>query len=81
MKPRKEFKNFTKHLRRYLALSSSVFTLALIVNALFIIFQDARGDLITRVPVMVHGLVVFIAVMMLIMGIFYYRLLTKSDTK
>lgn len=81
LKPRKEFKNYTQHLKRYLLLSLAVFILALLVNTFFIIFEDIRGDLIDRVSVFVHYLAVFIAVMMLGMGIFYYRSLNTIEKK
>lgn len=77
MKNKREFPNFKKHLGRYLALSLFVSLLMLVVSVVCIIFENPMMNLDFKMPELVYYLGIFISTMMLVMGIFYYRALSK----
>lgn len=80
MKMKKDFPNFNEHLRNYLALSLLVFLSILLFSSLFVVFSEEQ-NLLAKLPIAIYYLGMFVSIMMMIMGIFYYRSLSKKDSK
>ena len=64
-----------KHFRRYMNLSLLTFVAVLLFSLLFIILDDPTGISEFRIPIEVHYLGVFISSMMMVMGMYYIRLM------
>jgi len=81
MKKYKTFKEFELHLRNYISLSLLMSLGMLIFSAVFVIFNDISGLVNFEIPIIVHYLGLFISSMMLIMGMYYFRILKNKENK